>query len=266
MRLIKVILIALLAYLLAIGLAQAQEQIAIPLSRPGEPGQLEVQMVRGSINIQSYEGKEVVVRINERGRKVKEESSKNGMRKISGPSFGLEASENDNRVRVDTQTPHQLTDLEILLPAQFSVNAKTVNDGNIIVKGLQGEMEVSNVNGNVELEDIRGSVVASTVNGDVRVSFREVSPDTPMAFSSLNGDIDVSFPANTPMTAQMKTLNGEIFTDFDISVNAQRKVDKRKENGVYKVSIDKSISGEINGGGPRLLFKNHNGNIYIRKH
>lgn len=265
MRLVKVVLIALLVYLLAIGLANAQEQIAIPLSRPGEPGQLEVQMVRGSINIQGYNGQEVVVRINERGKKVEKETSRDGMRKISGPTYGLEASEKDNIVRIDTHSPNQLADLEIMVPPNFSVNAQTVNDGSIHVSGLKGEMEISNVNGNITLEGIGGSAVASTVNGNVKVVFVEVTPDTPMAFSSLNGDIDVSFPANTKMSAQMKTLNGEIYTDFDMNVNAAGNIDKRKENGVYKVSVDKSINGNINGGGPKVIFKNHNGNIYIRK-
>lgn len=265
MRLIKVVLIALLTYLLAIGLAQAQEQIAIPLSRPGEAGRLEVQMVRGSISVQSYDGQEVVVRIIGGQKKATKEDSKNGMRRISGPSFGLEATEQDNEVRIDAGPPNQMSNLEILVPANFSVNAGTVNDGNISISGLSGEMEVSNVNGSIRLEGIRGSAVASTVNGDVKVEFLEVTPDTPMAFSSLNGDIDVSFPASTRLTAQMKTLNGEIYTDFDINVNASGSVDKRKENGVYKVTVDKSIMGDINGGGPKVIFKNHNGNIYIRK-
>jgi len=265
MKLIKIIAIAFLTYLLAIGMAQAQEQIAVPLSRPGEAGYLDVEMVRGSIDISSYEGQEVVVRIHGQNKKAEKESSSNGMRRISGPSFGMEVSEQDNEVRIDLGPPNQTTHLQILLPVNFSVNASTVNDGNISIKGLEGEMEVSNVNGGIRLEGIRGSVVASTVNGDVKVGFLEISPDTPMAFSSLNGDIDVTFPANVKMDAQMRTLNGEVYTDFDMNVSTGSKVDKKKENGVYKVTIDKSINGTINGGGPRMIFKNHNGNIYIRK-
>ncbi|MFP4088669.1 MAG: hypothetical protein ACLFUB_15225 [Cyclobacteriaceae bacterium] len=42
-------------------------------------------------------------------------------------------------------------------------------------------------------------------------------------------------------------------------------VDKKRENGVYRVTVDKSINGTINGGGATMIFKNHNGDIYIRK-
>ena len=264
MKLIKIAAIAIITYLLAIGMAQAQEQIAIPLTKPGEPGNLDVQMVSGSINIRSYDGQEVVIRIHDKEKKASREENRNGMRRISGPSFGVEVTEQDNKVRIDAE-PSNKADLEILVPANFSADASTVNNGNITISGLQGEMEVSNVNGGIKLDNIRGSVVASTVNGDVSVAFIEVTPDAPMAFSSLNGDIDVTFPANVKMDAQMKTLNGEIFTDFDMNVSAGSNVDKKKEKGVYKVTIDKSINGTINGGGPKMIFKNHNGNIYIRK-
>lgn len=267
MKLIKITIIALITYLLAIGLARAQEQIAIPLSQPGNPGLLDVQMVRGSINIKSHEGQEVVIRINGQDRESAKMKSKDkdGLRLISGPNLGIEVTEQDNKVRIDAAPSSQPTSLEILVPANFSVDASTVNDGNIRISGLEGEMEATNVNGSIFIESVRGSVVASTVNGSVEVELLEVTPDTPMAFSSLNGDIDVTFPDNLKMDAQMKTLNGEIYTDFEMDVNAGSNVQKSNKNGVYRVRIDKSISGAVNGGGPKMIFKNHNGDIYIRK-
>jgi len=265
MKLIKIAVIAAITYLLAIGMAQAQEQIAIPLSNPGAPGSLDVQLVTGSIEIRSYEGQEVVIRIQGGDKKVRQQENSNGMRRISGPSIGIEVTEQDNEVRIDAGPSSQASNLEILAPANFSVDASTVNNGNINVYGMRGEIEVSNVNGGIFLEAIHGSVVASTVNGDVKVELLEVTPETPMAFSSLNGDIDVTLPADVKMDAQMKTMNGEIYTDFDMNVTSGSNIDKKRENGVFKVTIDKSIQGTINGGGAKMIFKNHNGNIYIRK-
>jgi len=267
MKLIKIVALVIITYLVAIGLAQGQnqQQVAVPLSDPGEPGFLNVEMVRGSIKIEGYDGQEVVIRIDSKGKKLSKNKGKDGMRKISGPSYGVEVSEKDNNIDVGVSPSNQASHLEIMVPASFSVNASTVNEGNIEVRGLTGELEISNVNGSIRLEEIRGSAVASTVNGDVVVRFREVAPDTPMAFSSLNGDIDVTFPASIKVDAQMKTLNGDIFTDFEMDISSGSNVDKRRENGVYKVTVDKSISGTINGGGPKVIFKNHNGNIYIRK-
>ena len=88
-----------------------------------------------------------------------------------------------------------------------------------------------------------------------------------MAFSNLNGDIDVTLPANTQMTAKMKSEWGEVYTDFDMDVKRSDRdnVKSSAEDGVFKVSVNNWIYGNINGGGPEYLFKSMRGDIYIRK-
>ena len=41
--------------------------------------------------------------------------------------------------------------------------------------------------------------------------------------------------------------------------------DDRGKGGKYRVKVDKTVKGTINGGGQEMQFKNFNGNIYIRK-
>jgi hypothetical protein len=41
--------------------------------------------------------------------------------------------------------------------------------------------------------------------------------------------------------------------------------DGRSQGGKYRVKVDKTVHGKINGGGPEIQFKDFNGNIYIRK-
>ena len=41
--------------------------------------------------------------------------------------------------------------------------------------------------------------------------------------------------------------------------------DSRGHGGKYRVKIDKTVKGTINGGGAELQFTNFNGQIYIRK-
>jgi DUF4097 and DUF4098 domain-containing protein YvlB len=90
-----------------------------------------------------------------------------------------------------------------------------------------------------------------------------------MAFSSLNGNIDVTFPADLKATVSMRTDNGEVYSDFDIQLqatNPQPAVeDGRGKGGKYVVRVEKTVKGTINGGGQEIQFKNFNGNIYIRK-
>ena len=68
---------------------------------------------------------------------------------------------------------------------------------------------------------------------------------------------------------KLKTDNGDIYTDFDVKLDAsgQRPVieDGRPNRGKYRVRIDHSMYGTINGGGPEFQFQTFNGNVYIRK-
>jgi DUF4097 and DUF4098 domain-containing protein YvlB len=157
----------------------------------------------------------------------------------------------------------------VTVPVHTSLSLKTVNDGNILVTGVDGELDIDNVNGDVALKNVSGSVVAHALNGKVLATFNRVDPQKPMAFSSLNGDIDVTFPADLKANVNMRTDNGEVYSDFDVQLTAtapqQVVEDGRSQGGKYRVKVDKTVHGKINGGGPEIQFKDFNGNIYIRK-
>ena len=263
MKLIKVILISLVVYLLAFGLAMAQDQLTLPLSRPGQPGTLSVELVRGSITVQGYLGQEVIIQTDAPG-EGHESSTPGGLRRLTGQPLDLEATEDDNQVRVKVRIPSKQTRLMVQVPTNFSVRARTVNNGRLRIKDVAGEVEATNVNGDIYLEGLSGSAVANTVNGRLEIRFDGVTPDTPMAFTSLNGDVDVTFPEDTPMTVKMKTLNGEVYTDFDLTIGPSNG-DASDPRKIYRVRMNKEITGDINGGGPVVRLKNHNGNIFLRK-
>ncbi|WKN40927.1 DUF4097 family beta strand repeat-containing protein [Tunicatimonas pelagia] len=268
MKLIRIILITLIVYLIAFGMAKAQDELlAIPLSNPGQPGELRVELVRGSITIRGYDGEEVVVQTAPtESNYVDDNQGRDGLRKISsGGNISMEAIEEDNRVTVRSRAPESSFDFDIQVPRNFSIKAKAVNEGMIFIENIDGEVEATNINDDVELQNIAGSAVVNTVNGEITVVFDEVTPDTPMSFTTLNGDIEVTFPTSTAMLAKMKTLNGEIFTDFDMDVKANNKREASNDGGIYRVKVDKEIMGTVNGGGPEIYFKSHNGDIIIRK-
>jgi hypothetical protein len=111
--------------------------------------------------------------------------------------------------------------------------------------------------------------VAHALNGHVHVTFARVNSQKPMAFSSLNGDIDVTFPPDVKANVSIRSDRGDVFSDFDVQLQASapRQVveDGRGKDGKYRVKIDKTVHGTINGGGPEYQFTNFQGQIYIRK-
>jgi len=249
------------------------DRIVVPLSDPGKPLILKADLVNGGISVTGYDGKEVVVESKTRGRRIghehkaKEEAA--GMKRLTQETSGLEVSEEHNVVRIDTESWNATTDLIIRVPVAASLKLECVNNGDIVVDNVHGEIEAENVNGSITLTRVAGSVMAETVNGKILATFSRVAPDKAMSFVTLNGDIDVTLPADVKANVRIKSeQQGDVYSDFDIQVKAESKKtveDKRKEGGRYRVSIDNSIFGSINGGGPEFQFQTFNGDIMLRK-
>jgi hypothetical protein len=244
------------------------EQLTVPLSSPGKPYTLKVHLVTGSIKVTGYDGKDVVINVTPRGGDEEESrSSVNGMKRISASGgYEVTAKEADNTVTVNTGNPNKALDLILKIPQDVKLKAGTVNDGDVVVENVRGEIEVNNVNDKISLTNISGSVVANTVNGDVTVSFTTIDPKASMAFSTLNGDVRVTLPADTKANLKLKSDNGDVFSDFDIDIDkTPSKVDKITEPGMYKIKKDDWIYGRINGGGPEMMMKNMQGDIFVKK-
>ena len=143
------------------------------------------------------------------------------------------------------------------------------NGGDITVENVTGEIEVNNTNGGVRLVNVAGSVIAHALNQNVEVTMTKATPDKSMSFTSLNGDIDVTLPANIKAAARLKSDRGEIYSDFEIKMDANRGrpviEESRSGSGRYRIRVEKTLSGVINSGGPEFLFQTFNGNIFIRK-
>lgn len=242
------------------------DHVAVALSDPSRPALVKASLINGGITVKAYDGKEVVVEARARNRESSH--SESNMKRILISSTGLSVEEENNEVRINTDSLGRPIDLTISVPIRTSLKLNAVNSGDIVVTGVDGELDVNDVNGSVTLNNVSGSAIAHALNGRVLVTFNRVN-QKPMAFSSLNGDIDVTFPADLKANLSLKSDRGEIFSDFDVQVQAsapqQTVEDSRKDGGKYRVKIDKTVHGTIGGGGPEMQFTNFNGTIYIRK-
>jgi DUF4097 and DUF4098 domain-containing protein YvlB len=136
------------------------------------------------------------------------------------------------------------------------------------VENVAGEIEIRGLSGDISLKNVSGTVVANSTNGDVNVALAKVTPDKPMSFVAFNGDVDVTLPADTKATFNLKSGMGEVYSDFDMTLKTQpvkSEQSAKADKGKFHVSMDRSVSGSINGGGPEFKLQTYNGNIYIRK-
>src|SRR5690348_7625318 len=255
--------------------ASSPDRIAVKLDDPSRPALVKASLVNGGIIVKAYDGQQVIVEARTRDRDVfgndngeDEKPVPKGMHRLDTGRTGLSVEEENNEVRINTDSFMRPVDLTISVPVHTSLKLGVVNGGNIVVDGVDGEMDVNNVNGAVTLNHVSGNSVVHALNGRILATFARVSAK-PMAFSSLNGDIDVTFPADLKANLNIRSDRGDIFSDFDVQLQSsapqQVAEDSRGQGGKYRVKIDKSVHGTINGGGPEIQFTNFQGSVYIRK-
>jgi hypothetical protein len=245
------------------------QRLVVPLSDPSRPAVLEVTLFSGDIEIEGYDGNEIIIVADAplRDADGEEPARPDGLRRIQSSSVGLTVEEGDNKVSVRMDFSPKNVDLEIRVPRRTSVHANLVNGGDIEVIGLNGEHELQNVNGDVVATDISGSAVLNSTNGDVRATFTAVARDSSMSFTSFNGDVDVSLPANLSADLLVTSQQGDVYTDFEFEERpdagaVQRNVDA---GGRRQVRMQRENRYAIGGGGGAIQLRTFNGDIMIRK-
>lgn len=267
-----IVMVAACLVCLAGGLfAQGGNEFTIPLTDPAKRGKLKAHLNSGSITVKGTARKDVLVRYKseedeDHDHDDDRNKSKDGLKRVGGGGMDLEAAENNNYVVVQSDSWNNPVNLEIEVPAGFDLEAHTYNDGDLMVTGLQGKVELTNYNGEITALNISGSVVATTYNGEIKITFDKVADDSPMSFITYNGDVDLTFPATFKATTKMKTEQGEIYTGFEMNVVSSGPKQIQDKNGKgFRLKVDDWKKGDINGGGAEVTIKTNNGDIYLRK-
>jgi len=280
------LILGTLALPVAAEAADRPERLVIPLSDPSRPARIEVGLVMGSITVVPGQAGEVVLIASTSPDDAEEDADRSvapeiadperhdddraaaraGMRRIPNDSLGLEAEEKDNRVEIGAESWARSVDLRIEVPPASSVEASTVNDGEIAVSGLSGELVLHNTNGGIRVDGVTGPVNASTVNGDVAVKFGPAMASAAMAFSTLNGDVELTLPADARVNVVLRSDNGDIYSDFDVALERKpARVEEDHKKGKYRVAVARELSGKIGGGGPELFLKTFNGDLLLHR-
>ena len=260
---------AALALALLIGsaptLAQQPQVINIPLSRPGEPMYLEIGLQSARIEVIGEDREDVMfeVTVSNGQRKI---ITPSGTRSLKGGGYSLEVEEEDNEIYLDMDWRANKVIVLARIPRHADVELQTINDGEIIVSNLIGNLELYNTNGPITAKNISGSVIAESVNDTIDISFTSLDDENASSMESINGDLFLGLPANVGARAYLDTARGEIYSDFEVEVEPSERIVEREDNedGV-SIRIESVIIVKINGGGPVVRMNSLNGDINIRK-
>lgn len=153
---------------------------------------------------------------------------------------------------------------EVKVPFRTDVAVSTVTDGDVEVRGVEGEFDVHNVNGKLRMSDVAGSGEAETVNGELIVGFRS-APSGACALKTTNGDVILTLPGGAAADFRLKTWNGQVYSDFDVTPLPGRPPVREKGPGKFVYKSDRSFGVRAGRGGPEISLDTMNGDILIKK-
>ncbi|HEX5788340.1 MAG TPA: hypothetical protein VFY03_09185 [Woeseiaceae bacterium] len=257
--------LALVCLLVATGAAAqtAPHVVTIPLSRPGEPIFLEIDILSARIEVigEDRDDAEFEITTVDSRRKI---ITPSGTKALTGGSFAFDIEEKDNEISVATD--HRIEKVTVIarVPRRADLSLSTVNDGEIVVRNITGTLELGNANGPVTASGINGPVIAESINDTIDIGFASLPAEGVLSMESMNGDLIVRLPGNAGVELHLDSSEGEILSDFEVEVLPSTPVIEREDSGDgVSVRVENTIVARVNGGGPVVRLKTLNGDISI---
>ncbi len=215
----------------------------------------------GDVKIDGYNGDEVIIQAS--GYEAPPDRAK-GLKAlynsaVDNSGIGLAMTPSSNGLKIEKATRKQIK-YTIRIPRKVAILYQQTNwqPGNVTISNMDGDLEVRTNNGAISLTNVTGPVVANTTNGEVKIVYSSLSQEKPSAISTINGPVDITLPASAKANMKLRSIHGEMYTDFDLGMKSQK-------DGLSKVGGGNNIDGTTNGGGVEIELRTINSNIYIRK-
>lgn len=154
-------------------------------------------------------------------------------------------------------------DFTVKVPYGIHLSLSTINDGDIIMEGVTGDVFADNINGSIRLAGITGATQVSSINGDIELAY-DRNPSKPCRYYALNGDINIHVKKGLGASVSFESFNGSFYTNVEAIESLPVALEKRPvKNGVeYKVNGNRY---KIGSGGVFLDIETFNGNAYLKE-
>ncbi len=245
-----------------------------------KPGELIVDNVFGPIKVEGYGGRDVVLVAHKTIYAKTEDKAARALTEVK-----LDITEKGRTVDIYVDGPFRDGDrdhgrgerhswhdpgyevhyaFEIKVPFKTDVAVSTVTAGDVEIRTVDGEFDVHNVNGRILMSDVSGSGRAGTVNGKLTVGFRSL-PAGACSFKTVNGDLAVLLPEGLSADFRLKTLRGDVYSDFPVAALARRPAVREESKGKFIYKSDRFFGVRAGKGGPEIALDTMNGDILIKK-
>jgi hypothetical protein len=133
--------------------------------------------------------------------------------------------------------------------ASSTAELKT-SGGTIKVHHIGGDLYARTSGGSIKIEEAAGAIDASTSGGSVTARF-STTPRAESKLSTSGGNITVSLPPSAALDLDAHASGGGVDSDLPVTIQGHHDED--------------TLTGKINGGGPRLLLRTSGGSIAVKR-
>ena len=241
-------------------MANAQQFKRKLANAPGN--KITVTLTHSDFNIKGYNGNEIV--IDAEGYKPPPSRAK-GLHAlynsaVDNTGIGLQVKE-ENGVLHIIKASREDIHYTIKVPSKvaLTLNQATWGGSDINVSDMTGEVDVHSKDSDVHLTNVSGPVIANSTSGNITIVFSSLNESKPSSITDVSGDVDITMLPASKVNFKLRSITGEIYTDFDMKTKSSDK------NGMKQISFGNTIESAINGGGVDMNIKTISSNIYIRK-
>src|SRR5712691_2663438 len=253
---------------------RAEEKIEKSFAMPAAHRSLEIDNVWGSIEVAGTSSDQARLTVNKSFRAESKEKLEQARKDVT-----LDITEQPDFLKLYVNGPFRCDchdcnrsrdhegyivkmDFQLQVPRDIDIKIKTVNEGRVSVRDINGSFLVRNVNGDIQIHNIAGSGTARTVNGPVKVSFRQ-NPREASDFQTVNGSIELQFARDLSADFRFKTFNGGIYSDFPVTALPVSAMQQERRGSKVVFRADRYTGARIASGGPQIKVENLNGDIRI---
>ncbi len=212
-------------------------------------GYLSLENINGDVTIEGWKKNEVSISA------VKKGESKD----LDRIKITISVDKYEGKEWIDVETEYAAfrsnsgsVDYTIKVPSDAILEDIELVNGNLKVTGVTGYLSLGTVNGSITASGMTGNAWVETVNGNLDLSFDKMGKGQTVDLESVNGIISLRMPAKANAHVDAETLNGNISSEFGLTV----------EKGEW---IGRSMEGLVGTGGARISLETVNGNIDIKK-
>lgn len=229
-----------------------------------QKGKLIIDINRGFVEVEGYDGNEVVIEILTPPRFMKAGDEDSEFQSLFTPKYDLDVIKKNNSIKLDAYNQDYVLNLRIKVPYRTDMSLDSYRSGYITATNVAGVIDTHSEHNDITLLDIAGSATAFSRNGNLKIVFHEVADDARLDFEGYNGFIDLSLPDSTALSTAIASGASNCLTAFTID---PAEGSDRPDSILTKIgkNVDEYQFGKINGGGIPMRLENRNGQIKIRK-